>query len=61
MPKPELRGTYSVNVCTHCRKQLTLVADKLGCSKCPECSYFESIGVYTITDYNNWLIKNNVK
>lgn len=58
MPAPHLRGVYSVNCCTHCRTQLTLIADSLGMRKCAQCLYFESIGVYTIEDYNNYLRKN---
>lgn len=58
MPAPHLKGTYSANCCTHCRQNLTLIADKLGMTKCANCLYFETIGVYTITDYNNWLKKN---
>lgn len=46
---------YSVNVCSHCRKQLTLIADKLGMRKCPQCVYFDNIGVYSVKQYNNWL------
>lgn len=51
---------YSVNICSHCRqRQLTIVEDSLGIRKCADCVYFNTIGVYTIEQYNNWLIRNN--
>lgn len=48
---------YSVNCCRRCKRQLTIIADKLGYNKCAECNYFDSIGVYSIEDYNEWLKK----
>lgn len=51
-------SNISVNRCTHCRKSLTLTADKLGYTKCADCTYFEAIGVYTTEQYNEWLRKN---
>ncbi len=52
------RSTYSVNVCTNCRKNLTLTADQLGYRECPECTYLANIGARNITDYNEYLRKN---
>jgi hypothetical protein len=49
------RGFFSVNVCSHCRKQLTLNDDLLGSRKCSECIYFETIGVHSVEQYNDWL------
>lgn len=52
----------SVNVCSHCRRRhLTLAEVELGLRECPDCIYFSTIGVYTIEQYNSWLIKNNIK
>ena len=49
----------SVKVCSHCRsRNLTLAEEKMGLKKCADCIYFESIGVYTIEQYNAWLKKN---
>jgi len=48
---------YSVNVCQHCRKQLTLIADLLRERRCPQCVYFDNIGVYTTEQFNDWLKK----
>lgn len=50
--------SYSVNCCEHCKKNLTLSEDQAGFIHCAECQFFESIGVYTIIDYNNWLRGN---
>ena len=55
------KSIWSVNCCTHCKKQLTLMADKLGKTKCAQCDYFDGIGVYTIQDYNEYLNQNNEK
>lgn len=51
-------GFYSVNVCSCCRKQLSITADKLGYRECAECTYFHSLGIYSTQDYNNWLKRN---
>lgn len=48
---------YSVNVCRTCRRQLTIIADRLQYDQCPDCSYLHAIGVYTIEQYNKWLTK----
>lgn len=46
----------SVNVCSHCRKNhLSLSANKMGITKCAECNYFHTRGIYTIEQYNIWL------
>lgn len=49
----------SVFRCSKCSKELTkLQRDYMGNhdeTVCPNCQYFESIGVVTISDYNQWL------
>lgn len=52
------KGFFSVNVCTHCRKNLSLTADRLGMKQCAECVEFRNRGIYTTKQYNEWL-KNN--
>lgn len=49
--------SYSVNVCLHCRKQLTISADQLGYRECANCNYFHTLGIYTVEQYNEWLKK----
>jgi ribosomal protein L37AE/L43A len=51
-------SNISVNCCAKCGKNLTLALDQMGIDYCADCYYFKSIGVYSITDYNNWLKKN---
>jgi hypothetical protein len=50
---------YSVNQCTRCkRRQLSVKEVEAGYRICPDCLYFENMGIYSIEDYNEWLKKN---
>lgn len=49
-------------VCAKCEKELLLTNQVVNPITlrviCVQCAYFESIGVITVTDYNNWLQGN---
>jgi hypothetical protein len=50
---------YSVNQCIRCKNRLLTVKEvEAGYRKCPDCLYFEYRGIYSIEDYNKWLISN---